>query len=98
MSPLSAGEARAAETERVRRVWARMAPKYDGSMALFEKLLFAGGRQWACSQAEGDVLEIGIGTGRNLEHYPSEIRLTGVDLSEQMLELARGRARELGRE
>ena len=97
MSPPSTGEARVDETERVRRIWAKMAPKYDGSMGLFEKLLLAGGRQWACSQAEGDVLEIGVGTGRNLEYYPSGVRLTGVDLSEQMLEIARARARDLGR-
>ena len=86
------------ETERVRRIWAKMAPKYDGSMVLFEKLLLAGGRQWVCSQSEGDVLELGVGTGRNFDHYSLAIQLTGVDLSEQMLEFARARARELGRE
>jgi ubiquinone/menaquinone biosynthesis C-methylase UbiE len=75
-----------------------MAPKYDGSMVLFEKLLLAGGRQWVCSQSEGDVLELGVGTGRNFDHYSLAIQLTGVDLSEQMLEFARARARELGRE
>ena len=98
MSPLSTGEARLAETERVRRIWAKLAPKYDRGMGLFERILFAGGRQWACSQAEGDVLEIGVGTGRNFEFYSSGIRLTGVDLSEQMLEIAQARVRGLGRQ
>ena len=44
------------------------------------------------------MLEIGIGTGRNLPHYRDEVRLTGVELSSAMLEIARTRARELGRE
>jgi hypothetical protein len=34
----------------------------------FERVLFQGGREWVCSQAEGEVLEIAIGTGRNLPY------------------------------
>jgi SAM-dependent methyltransferase len=40
--------------------------------------------------------EVAIGTGCNLPHYPEGIRLTGVDLSPTMLELARRRADQLG--
>ncbi len=42
------------------------------------------------------MLEIGIGTGRNLPHYGEGVRLRGIELSPAMLEIAR--ARELGRE
>ncbi|MBW3665356.1 MAG: methyltransferase domain-containing protein [Actinobacteria bacterium] len=62
-------------------------------MAFWERVLFGGDRQWACSRARGDVLEVAVGTGRNLEHYPPDVRLTGVDLSPEMLALARERAR-----
>ncbi|MGH2394995.1 MAG: class I SAM-dependent methyltransferase, partial [Candidatus Limnocylindria bacterium] len=85
------------ETERVRRLWDRAAPKYDRMIAFWEKVLFSGGRRWVCSRAAGDVLEIAIGTGRNFEHYPEAVRLTGIDLSEAMLAIARQRAREVGR-
>lgn len=85
------------ETERVRRIWERMAPRYDRWIAVFERLLFQGGREWVCSQAQGAVLEIGVGTGRNLPFYPGEAQVTGVDISEAMLELARRRAERLGR-
>src|SRR5438067_12261544 len=61
-------------------------------------MLFSGGRDWVCSRARGEVLEIAIGTGRNIEHYPREIRLTGIDLSASMLEQAKRRAKDLGRE
>jgi ubiquinone/menaquinone biosynthesis C-methylase UbiE len=83
------------ETERVRRIFDKQAPKYDRSMARFERLFFSGNREWACSQAEGDVLEIAAGTARNLEHYPAGVRLTAIELSPEMAELGRRRAREL---
>ena len=85
-------------TERQRRVWDRHAPMYDRSMGLLEKLLFGNGRVWVCSQASGEVLEVAIGTGRNLPFYPRGIHLTGIDVSEAMLAIAGRRAAALGRE
>lgn len=84
------------ETERVRQIWEKLAPKYDTDIAFFERVLFAGGREWVCSQADVNVLEIAIGTGRNLPFYPPGVRLTGVDFSLAMLEIARRRAAEMG--
>ena len=46
---------------------------------------------------EGEVLEIAVGTGRNLPHYPDDVRLTGIDFVPAMLDVARRRAVELGR-
>jgi ubiquinone/menaquinone biosynthesis C-methylase UbiE len=89
---------RAAETERVRRIWEREAPRYDRYIRFWEELLFEDGREWVCSRAQGDVLEVAIGTGRNLPFYPEGVRLTGVDISSAMLMIARRRASELGLE
>jgi ubiquinone/menaquinone biosynthesis C-methylase UbiE len=44
------------------------------------------------------VLEIAVGTGRNLSFYPDAISLTAIEFSPEMLELARARAERLGRE
>ena len=79
----------ASETQRVRRIWERLAPRYDKDIKLFEKLLFSGGREWVSSRTKGEVLEIAAGTGRNLEHYPPDVRLTSIDLSASMLDVAR---------
>ena len=84
-----------AETARVQRIYNAVADRYDQAIALSEKLLFGNGRQWAGAQARGHVLEVAIGTGRNLPCYAPDVRLTGVDLSPAMLNIARQRAQAL---
>jgi ubiquinone/menaquinone biosynthesis C-methylase UbiE len=86
------------ETERVRRIQDKTAPSYDRRVGFFERILFGGGREWICSQASGDVLEIAVGTARNLPFYHDDVRLTGVELSPEMLAIARKRQSGLGRE
>ena len=88
----------AGREERLRRYWDKHAGSYDKQMGFYDRHLFAGSRDWVCSKAEGQVLEVAIGTGRNLVHYPDEVRLTGVEWSAAMLDIARHRAGQLGRE
>jgi SAM-dependent methyltransferase/predicted ester cyclase len=88
---------RPSETERIRRIFDRQAPKYDKSISRFEKLLFAGNREWVCERAKGEILELAAGTARNLPFYSDEVEVTGVELSPEMAELGRERAAELGR-
>jgi ubiquinone/menaquinone biosynthesis C-methylase UbiE len=66
-------------------------------MRFIEWVQFGGGREWVCSRARGEVLEVAIGTGRSLPLYPPEVRLTGVELSPAMLAQAQTRAQELVR-
>ncbi len=61
----------------------------------FDRHLFAGSRDWICSRASGPVLEVAIGTGLNLAHYPASVQLTGMEWSPAMLQIARNRARQL---
>jgi ubiquinone/menaquinone biosynthesis C-methylase UbiE len=90
---------RARLTDKVRRSWAKQAPRYDKQIGFFERRVFGRShRPWACSRASGDVLEVAIGTALNLPHYSQEVRLVGLDLSAEMLDRAKDRARELGRE
>ena len=84
-------------TARVRAAYEKQAPHYDRVIAVAERLLFSGGREWACRQASGRVLEVGVGTGRNLPCYASDVELTGIDLSPAMLTRAQARAEQTGR-
>lgn len=84
------------ERERLTRLYDAYAPRYDGAMDTVDRFLFRGGREWVCRRAEGRVLEIAIGTGRNLPLYPAGTALTGIEQSPAMLAIARRRAAELG--
>jgi ubiquinone/menaquinone biosynthesis C-methylase UbiE len=85
-------------TAQQKRVWDKSAPSYDKQIAFFEKIQFAGGREWLGERAHGRVLEVAIGTGRNLPHYPADVTITGIELSPAMLAIARQRAIGLGRD
>jgi len=65
-------------------------------MDFIERVLFGDGREWVCSRASGQVLEVAVGTGRNLTFYSQGVRITGIDLSPAMLEITRKRADQLG--
>jgi ubiquinone/menaquinone biosynthesis C-methylase UbiE len=84
--------------ERLVKHWDSMAPSYDRHTAWLERRGMRAHREWLGRLAHGDTLEIAIGTGANLQHYASDVRLTGLDWSPAMVEVARQRAEELGRE
>jgi ubiquinone/menaquinone biosynthesis C-methylase UbiE len=86
-----------AETLRVKAIYDHEAQHYDRIAHLADWFLFAGGRAWAASQVSGQVLEIAIGTGRNVPFYRRNVRLTGIDVSPAMLAVARQRAESAGR-
>ncbi len=73
------------------------AARFDRVMAKLERRFFPDARSWVCSRAQGETLEIAIGTGLNLPHYPAEVALTGIDRDAGMLVLAADRARRSGR-
>lgn len=53
-------------------------------------------RKWRpaiLTDMNGEVLEAGVGTGRNLPHYPESAHVTGIELSPQMLRFAHRRAK-----
>ena len=84
-------------TARQRRVWDKTAPNYDKQIAFFERIQFGGGREWLGARARGRILDVAIGTGRNLPHYPADTTITGIELSPAMLTIAKQRAIDVGR-
>jgi ubiquinone/menaquinone biosynthesis C-methylase UbiE len=70
----------------------RISPIYELIDLPLELLFFRKWREEALSGLRGKVLEIGIGTGRNLRYYPPGCFVTGIDNSEGMLEKAREKA------
>jgi demethylmenaquinone methyltransferase/2-methoxy-6-polyprenyl-1,4-benzoquinol methylase len=70
----------------------RISPIYELIDLPLELLFFRRWREEALSGMRGQVLEVGMGTGRNLKYYPSACFITGIDNSEGMLEKAREKA------
>ncbi len=52
-------------------------------------------RTQALSLVKGNVLEVGVGTGKNLSFYPPGTNLTGIDFSLGMLNKARAKVEKL---
>lgn len=87
------------QNARRRRAWNKQAVRYDKQIGWWERRLFGeDNRAWACSRASRDVLEVAVGTGLNIPLYDPEARVTGIDLSPAMLEIAHRRALEAGRD
>ncbi|MEV6931406.1 methyltransferase domain-containing protein [Dactylosporangium sp. NPDC051485] len=84
------------ETAKLLRVWDKQAAAYDRQIAFFERIQFGGGREWLGARACGRVLEVAVGTGLNLPHYPAGASVSGIELSPRMLAIARERAAGLG--
>ncbi|NJE26514.1 class I SAM-dependent methyltransferase [Thermococcus sp. MV5] len=73
----------------------RFSKIYDLFESPMEMRAFSKYRKKALSLAKGKVLEIGIGTGKNLPYYPEGVEVIGIDFSRGMLEKAEKRKKEL---
>jgi phosphatidylethanolamine/phosphatidyl-N-methylethanolamine N-methyltransferase len=73
----------------IKQRYDRIAPFFDGLEAVMEGLFFKSWRKLLWSKVEGHhILEIGVGTGKNFDYYPTDARVTAIDFSQKMLEQA----------
>lgn len=84
-------------TEDIRRRYDRISRVYD----LFEKPMeIMALKKWRVEimkDLKGKVLEVGVGTGKNIEFYPDGTDITAIDFSPKMLEKARSKAEKLNK-
>lgn len=85
------------ETAKTQARYNRIAPIYDLMEVLVEQQFHSWRERLWAQVPEGRVLEVGIGTGKNLPHHPAGAEVVGIDISQGMLERARQRAAALDR-
>ncbi|MGE5221884.1 MAG: class I SAM-dependent methyltransferase [Omnitrophica WOR_2 bacterium] len=91
-----AGTPDARATAQARSRYQRRALFYDLMEGMQDKQ-YQEWRRRLWSLARGPkVLEVGVGTGKNIPFYPSSLKITAIDLAPAMLERAQKRAEKLG--
>ncbi len=84
-------------TEVTRKRYNRVAPLYDLMEGFIERSRYGRWRDLLWSRAEGtNILEVGVGTGKNFPYYPEGTEITAVDFSDKMLSRARRKAEVSG--
>ncbi len=78
--------------------------KYDRNAALYdfleypaEKLLFSKWRKKYFSMPAGNILDVGVGTGKDIDYYSDQAEVIGIDFSERMLKKAIRKLKKSGR-
>lgn len=80
-------------TQAALRRYNRIAPVYDFMEGLVERSRYSRWRQLLWSEVEGhNILEVGVGTGKNFPYYPEGAEITAIDFSDRMLARARRKA------
>ncbi len=82
-------------TDKIRKKYNRAAKFYDILENPMEMMALKKWRIELMKELKGKVLEVGVGTGKNIEHYPMDIDITAIDFSEKMLEKAYAKAAKL---
>ena len=75
-------------TEKIKKRYNRAAKFYDIIENPMEMMALKKWRIELMKELKGKVLEVGVGTGKNIEHYPPNIDITAIDFSEKMLKKA----------
>jgi ubiquinone/menaquinone biosynthesis C-methylase UbiE len=80
------------KTEIIKRRYNRASIFYDFMEAPMEAMSLKSWRIEVMHDLKGKVLEVGVGTGKNIEYYPEGLDITAIDFSEKMLEKAKMKA------
>lgn len=85
------------QTEKIRKRYNRVARFYDVMEKPMEVMALKSWRLELMKELDGKVLEVGVGTGKNIEYYPYGLDITAIDFSEKMLERAKRKAKTLNK-
>jgi len=77
------------QTKIIRKKYDRFSKFYDFFERSIEGKKFGIWRRKLLGNLKGNILEVGVGTGKNLKYYNPYAKVIGIDLSPKMLDKAR---------
>jgi len=73
----------------------RISKIYDLLEKPMESMVMGKWREKLIKRIQGEkILEVGVGTGKNIQYYPENLDVTGIDFSKNMLEKAKNKAKD----
>ncbi len=86
-------------TRKLIKLWNRNAGVYDlMSMPMEHMIGFKKARAKLFEGLKGKILELGVGTGRNIPYYPDDVSVVAIDISKNMISKAEDKAERLSRD
>lgn len=83
------------QNEKIKNRYNRVSKVYDLMEKPMESMTSDKWRNKLIERIQGkNVLEVGVGTGKNLVYYPENLHVTGIDFSEKMLEKAKEKVKD----
>lgn len=83
-------------SEKIKNRYNRISKVYDILEKPMESIFSSEWRDITIGKIEGQkLLEVGVGTGKNLVYYPESLDVTGIDFSIKMLEKAKEKTKDL---
>lgn len=83
------------KTQTVQKKYDRFSKIYDALEGGLERKRFSNWRKNLLGNLKGNILEIGVGTGKNLQYYHKDAKVIGIDLSSKMLSKAKEKLKQL---
>ena len=84
------------DVKKISSKYNRFSAVNDWMEAPIEKKYFSKWRKSLLGDIKGKVLEVGVGTGKNLPYYSKDqVELTAIDISKKMMDKAKERAEQL---
>lgn len=77
------------QTDIIKKRYDRIAPYFDRIEGMMEKMMFGDLRTRLWQKVNGEnILEVGVGTGKNFPYYPANKNISAIDFSPVMLKEA----------